>query len=398
MNHAMEGASDAEKVGAEKEMRLGQGSEQQLQTIRGRVPDSTVRPGLQCDQTAISDDDIHRYLGFPVLLTIPSVTAYEDIVPIYRCGKDGACREVHAVCYATESKIGVSYGGTIPDYHGEKMTSTDVKGKKNTEQNRKGRMFLQRYSFDGTFSCYTSYYAQNDHVQLKSKGSKDGKELFEIVTVPAANESTSLCKVKAASVCCRTPFEVKTTPLFDVKSGKPTSFDANKGGLMFAVVEETKTNHTNKTDCKVHLFRRGEEDPFTTYAPPDVTNFHPADVCFWSDDGEEKLLVADPQNDSVHVVKIEGDTCRFERYLAAGNGHLVGPTALDVDSRDRVWIGCGNGWVLRCEKRHEGSSVDRDVEAVESVRSEVSTASRDGILAVDNSSHSTDVMSEESED
>ena len=395
VNHAMEGASDAEKVGAEKEMRLGQGSEQQLQTIRGRVPDSTVRPGLHCDQTAISDDDIHRYLGFPVLLTMPSVTAHEDIVPIYRCGTAGACREVHAVCYVTESAISVSYGGTIPDYHGEKVMKININGdKEDAEKDRKGRTFLQRFFFHGTLLYYTSEYARPGHFVLKSKGSKDGKELFEIATVPAADQSACLCKVRAVSVTCRRPFEVKTTTLFDVKSGKPTSFDANKGGLIFAVVEEAKKNYTNKTDCKVHLFRRGEEDPFTTYAPPDVTNFHPADVCFWSELGEEKLLVADPHNDSVHVVKIADNTCHLERYLAAGNGHLVRPTALDVDSQDRVWIGCGNGWVLRCEKRHEGSSVDRDDEDVESARSVISTASRQGQLVVENSSHCTDAMSE----
>jgi hypothetical protein len=73
------------------------------------------------------------------------------------------------------------------------------------------------------------------------------------------------------------------------------------------------------------------------------------DVCFWRFHDESKLLIADLTTDSIHVVDTTDNRLRFERYLAHGSGHLVRPTALNVDDKGRVWIGCDNGWVLRCE-------------------------------------------------
>ena len=110
-----------------------------------------------------------------------------------------------------------------------------------------------------------------------------------------------------------------------------------------------------------------------------------------------------PQNDCVHVVKMEDDECHFERYLAAGSGHLLRPTALDVDDQGRVWIGCGNGWILRCEKLPdcEESPADNnesDDDANESVMSiESDAVGHAGPLMVENSSRSTDVQSQVSE-
>ena len=113
--------------------------------------------------------------------------------------------------------------------------------------------------------------------------------------------------------------------------------------------------------------------------------------------GQTKLLVADTQNDCVHVVNIEDGGCRFERYLAAGSGDLVRPTALNTDDDGNVWIGCGNGGILKCEKRPgcEESSVDYDDESNASVVSVESAAVRcRAALMVENSSRSTDVQNQ----
>ena len=113
--------------------------------------------------------------------------------------------------------------------------------------------------------------------------------------------------------------------------------------------------------------------------------------------GQTKILVADTHNDCVHVVNIEDGGCRFERYLAAGSGDLVRPTALNTDDDGNVWIGCGNGGILKCEKRPgcEESSVDYDDESNASVVSVESAAVRcRAALMVENSSRSTDVQNQ----
>ena len=191
--------------------------------------------------------------------------------------------------------------------------------------------------------------------------------------------------------------EISCTHLFAMHSGKPAAFDATKDGQLFVVIEENaNVELPQKTERTVLLFHRDDSDPFTTYAPSDA-GFMPADVCFWQDNGRTKLLVADPQNDCVHVVNIEADRCRFERYLAAGSGDLVRPTALNTDDDGNVWIGCGNGWILKYVKRPgcEESSVEHDDESNASVVSAESAAvRRRAALMVENSSRSTDVQSQ----
>ena len=93
-------------------------------------------------------------------------------------------------------------------------------------------------------------------------------------------------------------------------------------------------------------------------------------MCFWraGQGQEEKLLVADYANDCVHVVDVTHGQFRFERYLAAGYGNLVKPTAFNTDCRGRLWIGCGNGWVLKCEtvKSFDEESDDDELDDKES--------------------------------
>ncbi|KAL8596753.1 hypothetical protein ACOMHN_046370 [Nucella lapillus] len=144
------------------------------------------------------------------------------------------------------------------------------------------------------------------------------------------------------------------------------------------------------------LVFEGQSTPFATYVPRDAA-FCPSDVCFWQENGQDRLLVADRQNDCVHVLSIHEDRVGFERYLAAGDSTLVRPTALKVDDRGRVWVGCENGSVLLCKAVEMGPQVDSD-ESDEDDNSEISleTLVSDGnhsdhssLLEVENSSHGT---------
>ena len=101
----------------------------------------------------------------------------------------------------------------------------------------------------------------------------------------------------------------------------------------------------------VKLYRRGREDPVAVYQP-EKSPFAPSDVRFWREGpgGTEKLLIADWHHDDVHVARLSDDGFCFERYLAAGHGDLVKPSALNTDRQGGVWIGCSNGSLLVCQK------------------------------------------------
>ncbi|XP_070186128.1 uncharacterized protein [Littorina saxatilis] len=403
VHHALNDASDAEKVHTEKEIcEEGQSSVEQLKRAESSVPDTTVRPGLHYDQSAVSDDDIRRFLGSPVKLSLPCGPVLEVVVPIYQCGQEGACREVHSVCHGSDQLICLSFGGTLPDYAGETQIGITDKGdmkKIHPEQKNKKVTFVKFADgklTSGKHDKTTNFTLYAKHEILILLISKDIKtRLFEKLTILSTK-----------------PFTTTKIPLFNINSEHTVACDATKDEQLFVVIEEKATGHSQKAEYNVRLFHRGQRDPFTTYQPPDA-GFHPTDVCFWQEDGWQKLLVADAQNDSVHVVNVEEDACLFERYLAAGNGHLVRPTALNVDDRNRVWIGCGNGWILRCEKLQEpeklpdddgdGDDDDDDDEDDDdsnaSVRSvEEAGASDTGLLMVENLSHSTDARSQLSED
>ena len=106
---------------------------------------------------------------------------------------------------------------------------------------------------------------------------------------------------------------------------------------MTGINNEGNTDGENSTRKRsVYLYCLRREDPVATYIPPQ--KFPPTGVCFWIADhsGCELLLVADRQNDSMHIVRVENDQLHFFRYFAAGFGDLMCPTALDVDAKGYV--------------------------------------------------------------
>ena len=392
VHHALGDASDAEKISVEREMREGQGSEEQLNKVKECVPATTVRPGLHYDPSFISEEDIRHFLGSPFQLSIPCAAASEVIVPIYRCGQDGASREVHSLCHVNKNQILISYEGTLPDYKDEKHITITEKGDRvgtqitDLEVGNSCRVTFLKYREERSF--FLRYTQINTYNTLFPKGGI----LFRTEEI-----NNTRCTVQKCTIASENPLKIEYSRLFDVNSGKPLAFDATKDGRLFVIVGEKNAEQTHKTERIVLLFHRDHSDPFTTYKPSD-TGFQPADVCFWQENGQTKLLVADQQNDCVHIVNIEDDRCRFERYLAAGNRHLVRPTALDIDGQGNVWIGCGNGWILKCEKLPDcdESSAKNDDESDDECDGSAAV-SNSGLLMVENSSQSTDVQSQESQ-
>ena len=384
VHHALGQVSDAQKVCVEREMREGPGSEERLDKVKDCVPATTVRPGLHCDHSFVSEDDIRHFLGSPVQLSLPCAAASEVVVPIYRCDQDRGCREVHNLCYVSAKQIIVSYGGISPDYAAEQHIYITDKSDAGTGRLLAKHVNNSRASFlkySSECSCYNKYNETTNY-SLNAKGGA----LFNV-----KQKDCKTLKVRKITVQTSTSTKARPTHVFCIHSGKPVAFDATTDGQLFVVVGERNLERSHKTERTVRLFHPDHSDPFAIYVPSDA-GFHPADVCFWHENGQNKLLVADSQNDCVHVVKMEDDECHFERYLAAGSGHLLRPTALEVDDQGRVWIGCGNGWILRCEKALdcgrspvdcEGSPVDESISSLDS-----SAVSHAGQLMVRNSSRS----------
>nr|KAG5703267.1 hypothetical protein BaRGS_034178 [Batillaria attramentaria] len=82
------------------------------------------------------------------------------------------------------------------------------------------------------------------------------------------------------------------------------AMDADKDGKVFAVLD----------DCVAHLlvYRYGDKQPFATYNAGGAA-FDPRDVCFCEIGGRERLIVADCQSDSLHVLDVRKHSLEFHR-------------------------------------------------------------------------------------
>ena len=200
------------------------------------------------------------------------------------------------------------------------------------------------------------------------------------------------------------PFEKEHFHVATGRCGRHCTCDKDEGERYLVVLEEARPHAKQR---RVLLFRPPNPPPVDVYKPPapqvramagpstapdkassgpsttpDKASsgpsdmFQPTDVCFLKlsgagrqhhgnegegaqsenesgsegdGEGNEVLLVSDAAHDAIHVVRVEGGKLRFERYLAPGCPLLLQPTALNADSRGRLWVACRGGDVLMCE-------------------------------------------------
>ena len=363
-------AADVDVLDVEREMREGTGCEAELADAEEHEPKTTTRPGLDCDVGHVKLDDIVCFIGRPVQLTTPSSIAREIITPVFQCGEDGACREIHALCALDDGDINAAYGSSAPDYTNEaEITFNTSKGILYGPQ-KCDKTTFKKYKAN---KCFMSSVSAGTHMLLNSKSATKLQVQFDV---------SGKCFLSQLTVTSSTPLKAQRDTICLLSCNMPQAFDASSDEQKIALIQSTKaTNDSNNrgsgdreeqhreetvpshtqsdsgthlpvTERTVMLFQRGQNEPVATYSPPQSQlPFFPTDVCFWraGQGQEEKLLVADYANDCVHVVDVRHGQLRFERYLAAGCGDLVKPTAFDTDCQGHLWIGCGNGWVLKCE-------------------------------------------------
>ena len=415
--HALDSANDAEVVAVEKEMREGEGSVEELVKVERSLPTTTQRPGLQGDAGCLKDHHLQLFIGSPVKLQMSNVAAVDSVTPIYRCGEDESCREVHAIC-KTNKSLHVAFGGTAPEYNHESEVQvylssmkfsesvTTIVGGRFTYKNQlhrankvdyllgPGEVQLHGISHSSILlkifpgrqrgviieenksHCIRVGHRSDHHNSVACSSSWNYGMRYHVNTKGTSHRAVAVYSARSPLARLHQA-DQSTLRLKGIQT--VCAFDANVQGNIFAIVGEDVGNllHSNapgnnskgNTDGEntigkrtVILYRRGHEDPVATYSPPQQKSF-PTAVCFWKpdDSGCEFLLVADWLNDSVHVVRVENDQLHFVRYLAAGSGDLVRPTALYVDTNgETVWIGCENGWVLRCEPGPNGQEEEQE--------------------------------------
>ncbi|KAK7483390.1 hypothetical protein BaRGS_00025330 [Batillaria attramentaria] len=167
------------------------------------------------------------------------------------------------------------------------------------------------------------------------------------------NNLKGTAEIKSVKVDFEEALKTEEMPDFTIKCGAHRAFDVGASEELFVVLEEAQAPDLQRT---VRLYRRRQlqsgvqahprplVDAIATYRPP-VAPFQPSDVCFYN----KVLLVADELNDAIHVVNVQDRRLSFARYLAPGCPLLVQPTALNTDTRGRLWVACRGGTIITCE-------------------------------------------------
>ena len=373
VQEAIDNATDADVVDMEREVRDGAGTSEKLAEVEQREASTTSRPGLDCDVSSVKLDDIISFIGRPVRLTTANVAAKESVTPVFRCGEDGGCREVHCVCVLNDGIVRATCGCAASAFNDEMRVIHGIHSKNTTVMADRGhRVTYMKYKPDKCFYSPVNFGTDMLSVRLNSKSTTKHQVRF--------HSPSGKCFIAHVTVVPNIPLRVKEIQDCELSANMPYAFDTSRDEERFVLVQSMKEKVAGSSDASkttdedkqeetkqaknthpgrqpsctrsVSLYQRGRKDPVSTYSPPRLQSpFFPTDVCFWRSDGwqDEKLLVADYANDCVHVVDVQRGEFRFERFLAAGCGDLVKPTTLDTDIKGHVWIGCGNGWVLKCE-------------------------------------------------
>ncbi|KAK7481543.1 hypothetical protein BaRGS_00027192 [Batillaria attramentaria] len=265
-------------------------------------------------------------------VSAPEVTVMEQ----FRCREDPDT-DVYHVCPMTDGNVLVSFepsmmreGSTCERFSADgKVVDTqkfDVRAKITMAPRKDGGYM---YPVPETGEIYT--YAKRIEPQLSRILRLD-------------SDLTGQATVYTTKIMSEDPFQTDLTEECTVTCGAHRAFDVDASEQLFVVLEEAQAPDLQRS---VRLYRRPQPHAIDTYSPP-VAPFQPSDVCFYTLGGHEVLLVADELNDVIHVVNVQDGRLSFARYLAPGCPLLVQPTALNTDTRGRLWVACRGGTILTC--------------------------------------------------
>ncbi|XP_025080719.1 tripartite motif-containing protein 2-like isoform X2 [Pomacea canaliculata] len=340
--HALSSACDMEILEVEREMTR-RGRAERLTELRAGLPTLYYLPGLDGDFTNDIENCVKMYIGSPVKLTKQIGDSHSFTINS-RCG-DGECCEVHALRQKEDKRIEVFYGGTGGDFSKERsgiLMNYDSK----------------RTIADQEYGKRVSPITRRDHI-LEWEGQEKRILASKDAGMYCINQNCTTGECFISLIKLQQTGEKETwcfgLPLIHPEVNRIQNFDADKDGMLFAVVDEDKDETSNDESCRrdgnstrkersrrvVRVYSNQSNKPVATYTPP-VQPFFPTDVCFW---GKKLLVISDWMNDCVHVTQVDDDEITFDSYLPVD---MVRPTALNVGFQGELLIGCGDGLILQC--------------------------------------------------
>ncbi|KAK7481535.1 hypothetical protein BaRGS_00027184 [Batillaria attramentaria] len=332
VRQTVDSGAGCELMTVAREMRCGRGSEEAVQKLTTKQMTTVCRPVLRFNPSPeLTFQRMRDYIGsvakMDMAVSAPEVTVAEQ----FRNGNDPDT-EVYCVCPLDDGRVILSYINDLPSQEfnneGDQIAMHgDLKGIVSWK-NMRGGNSLHQVRAEGKMVCT---YAKSEKLyRLNSYGAGEGDVRREVVVSD-------------------NPLKTEQKSEILINCGTHRAFDADSDVQLFVVLEEPSAPDLHR---RVRLYRRSQPDAIATYSPP-VTPFQPSDVCFYTLGGHEVLLVADELNDAIHVVNVQDGRLSFARYLAPGCPLLVQPTALNTDTRGRLWVACRGGRIITCTPASE---------------------------------------------
>ncbi|KAK7088538.1 uncharacterized protein [Littorina saxatilis] len=132
-------------------------------------------------------------------------------------------------------------------------------------------------------------------------------------------------------------------------SGDLVAFDTSASETKFALIEESQSDLAR---C-LKIYHMANSEPTSSFS---FKSFKPSDVCFCKIEGTEVCLVADETHNSIRMFNDkDGSMVTFIPLT----GELGQPTALNTDKHERLWIGCRDGRIFRCQPKSSKQQATR---------------------------------------
>nr|KAG5709987.1 hypothetical protein BaRGS_030063 [Batillaria attramentaria] len=328
VQQALDSKSGCELVTVAREIKC---SEEVVQKLTTKQMTTVFRPVLNFSATPDATlEHMRNYIGNVAKMEIEKLQPEVIVVEQFRCGQ-APDTEVYCVCPLENGRVTVSYERSCFP----------------------GNVVSQEFNSSGNVLETWPETARRVSWKCLGRGESMFVECRENFVNTFAKSLTPFCLERSpeaatvirVEVISREPLQTNDVMDFQINCSVHRAFDAHVIEQLFVVLEEAQAPDLQRT---VRLYRRPQPDAIATYTPP-VAPFQPSDVCFYTLGGHEVLLVADELNDAIHVVNVQDGRLSFARYLAPGCPLLVQPTALNTDTRGRLWVACRGGSIFAFE-------------------------------------------------
>lgn len=320
-----------ELTGVIEEMQKSGGIGDFIHSVTSQSRTTMTRPVLQYTTSAeAAIKHVNHFIGAAAKVNMSVDGRHTTTVERFNIAEDPGA-EVFSTCVTDNGNVTLSYAWR--DFSNNAYSETfSMDGRHVSTSLNTGKVTLK------SMGQREMYYNQKERKKLTFFKSKTHFLLINSLSGTAIVEKTT--------VTSEDPFKATTTTEFIIRCGPHHAFDVDSTGDLFAVVEEPNDSNTQR---KVRvLFTRPQGGTATTdrtYESP-LQPFQPSDVCFYSTDLKEALLVADEINDAIHVVIVRCGRLEFVHYLCPECPLLTQPTALTVDNRNRLWVACRGRRIL----------------------------------------------------